>query len=174
MVIYYILSIVFLFITCAFLFIKYMLEKNKNVNQSLQIEKANNFSIENEVLKSEIIKLKENNIKAYKEGLQEGKNITSFKIQIHPYHEITKNKKVFSNEEIINIGYKYILFVNDIPCLSSHIEILESIKKKEINEDRINAIMSKISEAMMLIPDGNIQIIGSLAEFGKKLMQQKN
>lgn len=171
---YYIFSILFLFITCVFLLIKYMGEKNKNKNQSFQIEKTNNFNIENQVLKNEIIKLKEANIKAYKEGLEEGKNITNLRIQIHPYHEIIKNKKFLSNEEIINIGYKYILLVNDIPCLSSHIEILESIKKKEISEDRINAIMSKISETAMLIPNGNIQIIGSLAEFGKKLIKQTN
>ena len=118
---YYIFSILFLFITCVFLLIKYMGEKNKNKNQSFQIEKTNNFNIENQVLKNEIIKLKEANIKAYKEGLEEGKNITNLRIQIHPYHEIIKNKKFLSNEEIINIGYKYILLVNDIPCLSSHI-----------------------------------------------------
>lgn len=167
---YYIILILLLLVTCVFLFIKYKLEKVKNVNHSLQIEKLNNICTENEVLKNEIIKLKDANIKAYKEGLQEGKNNTNFKIQMHPYHEIIKNKKIFSNEEIINIGYKYILLINDIPCFNSHIEILESIKKKEISEDRINAIINKISETARLIPNSNIQIIGSLYEFGKKLI----
>lgn len=169
---YYILSIFVLAIICIILFTKYTIEKDRNKYQSGVIEKSDNVVLENQNLKKEILKLKEANFEAYKEGIEKGQNITNFKIQIHPYQEIIKNKKLIGSEEIIKIGYKYMLLINDVPCLNTHIEILETISKKEVNEERINAILNKISEISNLIPNGNVQIIGSLTEFGKRLLSQ--
>ena len=56
---------------------------------------------------------------------------------------------------------------------NSHIEIIETISRKEISEERISEILNKISELTNLIPNANIQLIGSLSEFGKKLLNQK-
>ena len=68
---------------------------------------------------------------------------------------------------------KYIIFINGLPFPNSHIEIIETISRKEISEERISEILNKISELTNLIPNANIQLIGSLSEFGKKLLNQK-
>lgn len=174
---YFTLIIIILTIVCFILFTKYKLEKERYKNLKLSNENLDKLEIYNQNLKEELLKVKEQNIlekeDAFNRGFENGKRINSYEVQIHPYQDIFINKKTFSTEEVIKIGYKYILFINGLPFPNSHIEIIETISRKEISEERISEILNKISELTNLIPNANIQLIGSLSEFGKKLLNQK-
>lgn len=152
------------------------MEKGKNEHLLIVNKCSNNLIIENQNLKDELLKLKEKNFsdkeEAFNRGMENGKKNYNYEVQIHPYQEVFKNKKMFSSEEVIKVGYKYIFFINGLPCLSSHIEIFETISRKEINEEKVAELINKISDVTNLIPNGNIQLIGNLAEFGKKLLNQ--
>jgi len=174
---YLILIIIFLTIVCVILFTKCKLEKERNKNLKLSNDNLDKLKIDNQNLKEELLKVKEQNIlekvDAFNHGFENGKKINSYEVQIHPYQDTFRNKKTFSTEEVIKIGYKYIIFINGLPFPNSHIEILETISRKEINDERISEILNKISEVTNLIPNANIKLIGSLSEFGKKLLNQK-
>lgn len=153
----YIVSIIILVLTIIILLFK--------INSIVKSYNEENFN-----LKENFLKQKE---EVYELGLKKGKELINYQIEIHPYQEIKQNKKYFGNEDVINIGYKYMMFINGVPTAYTHIEIFETISKKEINEDKVNNLLNQISNVTSLIPGGNVKLIGSLAEFGKNLLNQK-
>ncbi len=130
-----------------------------------------------EKYKSEIYDLKNRYIEEkeliFQKGILKGKELSNYEIQIHPYQELKQHKKLLGSEDLLNVGYKYMMFINGVPCLNSHIEIFETISKKEINEEKVNNLLSKIKDLTDMVPNGNVKLVGNLAEFGKNLLNFK-
>lgn len=124
--------------------------------------------------KNEILNLKEDFLiekeKVFDKGIAKGKELSNYRIEIHPYQEIKQVKKILGSEDVLNIGYKYMMFINDTPTAYSHIEIFETVSKKEIDEEKVNKLISRISEISNLVPNGNVKLVGNIAEFGKNLL----
>ena len=96
--IYFTFIIIFLITTCLILFTKYKLEKGKNEHLLIVNKCSNNLIIENQNLKDELLKLKEKNFsdkeEAFNRGMENGKKNYNYEVQIHPYQEVFKNKKM--------------------------------------------------------------------------------
>ncbi|STD55811.1 Uncharacterised protein [Empedobacter falsenii] len=65
------------------------------------------------------------------------------------------------------------MFIGGVPTPYSHIEIFEKITKKEINEEKVNNLLQRISDVTNIIPEGNVKLIGNISEFGRSLLNFK-
>lgn len=157
------------------------IEKLQNIisTKEQEIENLKNeLDINISKYKTEIFKLKDEFLiekeRTYDKGIAKGIERSNYRIEIHPYQEIKQVKKMLGSEDVLNVGYKYIMFMNDTPTAYSHIEIFETVSKKEIDEEKINKLLSRISDVCSIIPNGNVKLVGNIAEFGKNLLNFKN
>lgn len=62
-----------------------------------------------------------------------------FSVVTYPYKEMHGTDGIFSDDRKAEIGYKFQLFVNGIPCFDAHKIPTETIEKKEISLQKIEA-----------------------------------
>lgn len=106
---------------------------------------------------------------AYEEGFSNGINNSRITVKITPFKNHIKSKGFFKDKSSIEIGYRYQLFSNDIPCLEAHKEIIENLKISEINQDNINHVIDVLESIIERIPVASIGSLGSLKPFKKGL-----
>lgn len=63
----------------------------------------------------------------------------SFSVVTYPYKELHGTDGIFSDDRKAEIGYKFQLFVNGIPCFDAHKIPIETLEKKEISLQKIEA-----------------------------------
>lgn len=123
----------------------------------------------NELKESHRIDLK----KEFDEGYVKGIEISKIEVKVTPIRKVKVEGSFIGKKEMLDIGFSYRLFSNGIPCLEPHEEIIESIHKKEINEENIKLIAAKIENAISKIPNTNLVLTESIGSFSKKLINKK-
>lgn len=137
------------------------------------LEKESSLSIE----RKEKVERLERELKAAKEKVKHleekydtyQKQNAKFRVEMYPYKEAIIKDDFFSKRTSYEIGYKYQLFVNDIPCFQPHIQPVETIEEKELSLEKINFVVSQIQAVMP--QNAGIKLVGSLAEFSKGLIE---
>lgn len=67
-------------------------------------------------------------------------------IAVHPFVKTQKNDGWFAKESAVDVGYKYQLMIQGIPCFASHEIVIESSHHKELNEERLQGLMEKAEQ----------------------------
>lgn len=63
----------------------------------------------------------------------------AFSVITYPYKEESGTDGVFSDDRHAEVGYKFQLFVNGIPCFEAHKIPVEVLNKKEVSLSKIEA-----------------------------------
>ena len=146
-------------------------DKAKEINKS---EIISELKIKN---KDEINELKEMQRTAlkneYDEGFKKGVEISKIEVRVTPIRRAKFERTILSKKELLEIGFSYRIFSNGIPCLEPHVEIVESVYKKELNEENVNLIAAKIESAISKIPNTNLILTESISSFANKLIDKK-
>ncbi|HQC95058.1 MAG TPA: hypothetical protein PK306_05070 [Aquabacterium sp.] len=72
---------------------------------------------------------------------------SNFSVVVHPFVNTEGQKGIFTRETKVEIGYKYQLFVQGLPCFEPHEMVLESTTHKEVDEHMIALLKQKAEQA---------------------------
>lgn len=72
---------------------------------------------------------------------------SALSVTVHPFVDTEIEKGVFSKQHKVEIGYKYQLFVQGLPCFEPHAVVVERSVHKEVNEETIEFFKTKALEA---------------------------
>jgi len=133
-------------------------------NKEIEFEKEKNLIFDK-------VRIEKQN--EFEKGYKSANEKVVYKVQVYPHKNYIENNRFFSKDREVEIGYSYTLFVNEIPSLSPHIHIVERVKIKELNEERVNKIIENIQQLINKIPYPNVETIGNLNEFGNNLLKKK-
>lgn len=92
----------------------------------------------------------------YAKSLEDQKN-SSLSVVVHPFVNTEAQKGIFSRETKVEVGYKYQLFVQGLPCFEPHTMVLESTVQKEVDQqalDYFKARAEQAAEAAVLVKGG--------------------
>ncbi len=158
-------------------------ENQKNQLESISNSKSNEIKYQETInnLKlnqlNEINELKEkhrNELKVeFDEGVKKGIELSKLEVRVTPIKRAKKERSIPFRKEIIEIGYSYRLFSNNLPCLDPHYEILEKIEIKEINEKFIDLVNEKFNQIMDKVPNTNFVLTESIESFTSKLLNKE-
>lgn len=120
------------------------------------------------MLHEDKIRLSEENSRIEKELYFLQGQKSNMRVEVYPYKKQIGNKSFFGSNQRVELGYQYRLFINDVPCLSPHIEVLETVLVKELDEKKVNSLIAQISN--FTFPIGNVKFAEDLTQFGKILL----
>lgn len=147
---------------------KFEQEYDKGIERKERVE-----ALEQELAnsKDKITSLKEEleNLKSQYYAIK-GQKPVVYSVQVYPYEEIVEESGLFSTKTV-EIGYKYQLFINDIPCFQPHKQPLKTVATKELNEAAVKLVCEQIRTAIPI--NSGIQLVGSLTDFSKRLLTLK-
>ena len=92
----------------------------------------------------------------FSQTLEDQKN-SALSVVVHPFVNTEAQKGVFTKETKVEIGYKYQLFVQGLPCFEPHTMVLESTVQKEVDQETLDFLKSKAeqaAEAAVLVKGG--------------------
>ena len=92
----------------------------------------------------------------FTQAFEDQKN-SALSVVVHPFVNTEAQKGVFTKETKIEIGYKYQLFVQGLPCFEPHTMVLESTVQKEVDQQTLDFLKSKAeqaAEAAVLVKGG--------------------
>lgn len=82
----------------------------------------------------------------FERSLEDQKN-SALSVVVHPFVNTEGQKGIFTRETKVEIGYKYQLFVQGLPCFEPHTMVLESTTHKEVDQKMIELLTSKAEQA---------------------------
>lgn len=146
--------------------------KNENEKNRLKfISKINeNEKIHQKKINKILDESREEKKLEYDKGFSSAQNKSDFKIQVEPYKRIAGNKGIFSKKQVLEIGYIYRLFVKGVPSLEPHIQIVQRIKKSEVNEQNIKLALEKLNDFIGKVPSPHLNMVGNVKEFGGNIL----
>lgn len=92
----------------------------------------------------------------FEKSLEEQRS-NALSVVVHPFVNTEGKKGIFTRETKVEIGYKYQLFVQGLPCFEPHTMVLESTTHKEVDEQMIQLLKNKAvqaAEAAVLVKSG--------------------
>lgn len=92
----------------------------------------------------------------FSQSLEDQKN-SALSVVVHPFVNTEAQKGVFTKETKVEIGYKYQLFVQGLPCFEPHTMVLESTVHKEVDQQTLDFLKTKAeqaAEAAVLVKGG--------------------
>ncbi len=92
----------------------------------------------------------------YSQALEDQKN-SALSVVVHPFVNTEAQKGIFTKETKVEIGYKYQLFVQGLPCFEPHTMVLESTVQKEVDQQSLEYFKNKAekaAEAAVLVKGG--------------------
>lgn len=92
----------------------------------------------------------------FSQTLEDQKN-SSLSVVVHPFVNTEAQRGVFTKETKVEIGYKYQLFVQGLPCFEPHTMVLESTAHKEVDQETLDFFKTKAeqaAEAAVLVKGG--------------------
>ena len=92
----------------------------------------------------------------FSQALEDQKQ-SALSVVVHPFVKTEGQKGVFTRETKVEIGYKYQLFVQGLPCFEPHTMILESTTHKEVDQRMLELLKTKAeqaAEAAVLVKGG--------------------
>lgn len=131
-------------------------------NKEIEFEKEKNIFLE---------KINGERKVQFERGFESGISKSDFIIQVDPYKNIISRKSYFKNNQIMEIGYIYRLFVKNIPSLDPHIQIIERVKTSDINETNINAILDQVNKIISKIPSPHLKVTKNVKDFGNEILK---
>lgn len=72
---------------------------------------------------------------------------SALSVTVHPFVDTMVDKGFLSSETKVEVGYKYQLFVNGLPCFEPHAVVIETTTHKKLNEETIELLKGKAVEA---------------------------
>jgi hypothetical protein len=81
------------------------------------------------------------------EQIQKEEKTNALSVVVYPFVNTTAQKGVFSREIHAQIGYKYQLFVQGLPCFEPHTMVLESSVHKEVDKQTLEILTKKALQA---------------------------
>lgn len=83
----------------------------------------------------------QDNLKAAEERLQAqlAKVESPLTVVVHPFVNTTIDKGLIRNSSVVEVGYKYQLLMQGIPCFPPHDVVVETQSKVEVDESKIKA-----------------------------------
>lgn len=94
---------------------------------------------------SALRKAEENFAERLREQSQSGLSVT-----VHPFVNTSKQKGLFTSETLVEVGYKYQLLIQGLPCFEPHTVVVETTREKEVNDETIELLKSKAVELAQL------------------------
>lgn len=95
-------------------------------------------------------------------------------VLVHPFVNTSVDKGLFRNSSVVEVGYKYQLLVQGIPCFPAHDVVVERQTKVETDEAAIAAWSAKalvLAEAAAKIKGGGIA--STLISVAKTVVQSR-
>lgn len=88
-----------------------------------------------------ISQLHQDNLKATEDRLQAklAKVESPLTVVVHPFVNTTIDKGLIRNSSVVEVGYKYQLLMQGIPCFPPHDVVVETQSKVEVDESKIKA-----------------------------------
>ncbi len=65
---------------------------------------------------------------------------------MQPFVNTARVRGVFTKETLVEVGYKYQLLIQGLPCFEPHTVIVETTKEREVNDEKIELLRSKALE----------------------------
>jgi len=114
-----------------------------------------------EVDRQKIAQLHENQIKALetRHAEQIQKVESPLTVVVHPFVDTTEDKGMFKKSTTVEVGYKYQLMVQGIPCMEPHRMVVETQTKSEVDADAFKAF----SEKALALAEAAVQVKGGPA-----------
>ena len=81
------------------------------------------------------------------EQIQKEEKTNALSVVVHPFVNTEAKKGVFSREIHAQIGYKYQLFIQGLPCFEPHTMVLESSVHKEVDKRTLEILTKKALQA---------------------------
>lgn len=94
----------------------------------------------------------------FAQTLEDQKN-SALSVVVHPFVNTEGQKGIFTRETKVEIGYKYQLFVQGLPCFEPHTMVLESTVHKEVDQKMLDLLKDKAeqaAEAAVLVKGGGV------------------
>ena len=64
-------------------------------------------------------------------------------VTVHPFVNTSRQRGLFAKETLIEVGYKYQLLIQGLPCFEPHTVIVETTKEKDVNDETIELLKTK-------------------------------
>ena len=96
----------------------------------------------------------------------------SLAVTVHPFVNASRQRGLFSSENVIEIGYKYQLLIQGLPCFEPHTVVVETTRQKQVNDEMIELFKSKAVELAQLaanVKTGGAS--GTLVSIAKAVVQ---
>ncbi|EGV43838.1 hypothetical protein BZARG_2439 [Bizionia argentinensis JUB59] len=107
----------------------------------------------------------------FDKGYASGSRESDFVIHVEAYKNTDGKKSYFQQNQVMEIGYIYRLFVKGVPSLDPHIQIVERIKLSELNEHNVNSAISKLDTVISKIPSPHLKLAGNIKDFGNEILK---
>jgi hypothetical protein len=94
-----------------------------------------------------------------------------FEVQIFPWKENIEEGHFFKKQSI-QIGYQYQLFINGIPCLQPHIQILETVVVNKLDEENINIAIKGLQNTITALASihPSVKAVGDCSQIASTLL----
>lgn len=148
--------------------------RNNVINRDSQINKMVNEKIE--VLNNQILDLKKEIVITDRESYEKGKKqaednfANDFFVQVNPYKRVFKKNNSllgsFMENEKVEIGYQYQLFVKGIPTLNPAVIVIETYEAKQfnLNEETIKALVDASLGSKTKLIGGFVKVARNIIE----------
>lgn len=168
--------------------LKLLLSKSQIKSKEAEVDSIQNNNTFNKIVQNELNQLKINQLSEinalkekhrselkteYDEGIKKGIELSKIEVRVTPIKRLKKEGNIGFRKEIMEVGYSYRLFSNNLPCLDPHDEIIEKVEIKELNEKFIELLNEKFSQILDKIPNPNFVITESIEAFTSKLISKK-
>ena len=97
----------------------------------------------------------------------------SLAVTVHPFVNTSRERGLFSSENVIEIGYKYQLLIQGLPCFEPHTVVVETTRQKQVNDEMIELFKTKAVELAQLA--ANVKTggaAGTIVSIAKAVVQQ--
>ncbi|MBK6006344.1 hypothetical protein JJB11_09600 [Ramlibacter ginsenosidimutans] len=97
----------------------------------------------------------------------------SLAVTVHPFVNTARERGLFSSENVIEIGYKYQLLIQGLPCFEPHTVVVETTRQKQVNDEMIELFKTKAVELAQLA--ANVKTggaTGALVSIAKAVVQR--
>jgi hypothetical protein len=117
-------------------------EQLREGHQTLDAEVRRAAEEERERAKQQLADTEQRHLQAL-----EDQKKSALTVVVHPFVNTEGQKGIFTRETKVEIGYKYQLFVQGLPCFEPHTMVLESTTHKEVDERMIELLKQKAEQA---------------------------
>lgn len=98
----------------------------------------------------------------------DAQNKLGLSVVLYPFVGTTSESSLFSKQSKVEIGYKYQLLVQGLPCFEPHVVVVETEQHKVINEEMVDLLKSKALQfteaAIAAKGSGGISTVFSIAK----------